>query len=148
MLSFVNIRFLCYIIWVHPTYDGLLPTSHKNKLSEEIFFSFCTAWREYLYRVIAKNTHHAKNCDSMKWFEQMMSDILGVGGDISSDLYRFSCLDIWISFFFKLWVRHFWTQISIRDAQIWFISIVVKLKNISLTVFMEGHFWPMSRHEN
>ena len=50
--------------------------------------------------------------------------------------------------FFKLWVRHFSTQISIMDAQIWFISIVVKLTNISLTVFIVGHFWPMSRHEN
>ena len=50
--------------------------------------------------------------------------------------------------FFKLWVRHFSTQISIMDAQIWFISIAVKLTNISLTVFMEGPFWPMSRHEN
>ena len=70
------------------------------------------------------------------------------GGAISSDLYRFSCLDIWILIFFKLWVRHFSTQISIMDAQIWFISIAVKLTNISLTVFMEGPFWPMSRHEN
>ena len=57
-------------------------------------------------------------------------------GAISSGLYRFSCLDIWNSNFFKLWVRHFSTQISIMDAQIWFISIVVKLTNISLTVFM------------
>ena len=71
-----------------------------------------------------------------------------VTGAISSDLYRFSCLDIWISFFFKLWVHHFSIQISIMDAQIWFISIVVKLTNISLAVFIVGHFWPMSRHEN
>ena len=69
-------------------------------------------------------------------------------GAITSDLYRFSFLDIWISNFLKLWLRHFLTQISIMDAQLWFISIVVKLTNISLTVFMEGHFWPMSRHEN
>ena len=57
-------------------------------------------------------------------------------GEISSDLYRLSCADIWTLNFFRLQLHQFWLDILLEHALWWFLGIVVELPSLLFTRYM------------